>query len=77
MPVGWRPTRNYTPIGMVPYGNPNTSYSQVAVGPIGWDMLLDAQRASALNTQDRLAGELSWLTNDAFPAPAAYPGTPA
>ena len=77
MPVGWRPTRNYTPIGMVPYGKPGTSYSQLAVGPIGWDMLLEAQRGLALNTQDRLIGELSWLTNDAFPAPAAYPGTPA
>ena len=75
MPVGWRPTRNYAPIGMVPYGKPETSYSQLAVGPIGWDMLLDAQRGFALNTQDLLIGELSWLTNDAFPT--TLPGTPA
>ena len=78
IPVGLRPTRPYdAPIGMVPYGRVSTGYSSLTVGPIGWNLLLEAQPTTALTTEDLLVGELSWLTNDAFPTPAAYPGTPA
>ena len=74
MPDGWRPTRNYTPIGTVPYGVTGTV---LTVGPMGWPWLLDARRYDPLNTSTPMFGELSWITNDTFPAPAAYPGTPA
>ena len=74
MPQGWRPVANWLPIGLVPYGVTGTA---LAVGPIGWTWLLDARRSQPLETDRAMSGELSWLTNDAFPSPAAYPGTPA
>ena len=74
MPEGWRPVVNWMPIGMVPYGVTGTAF---AVGPSGWSWLLDARRYEPLETGMPMSGELSWLTNDAFPSPAAYPGTPA
>ena len=74
MPGGWRPVVNWMPIGMVPYGVTGTAF---AVGPSGWSWLLDARRYEPLETDMPMSGELSWLTNDAFPSPAAYPGTPA
>ena len=74
MPEGWRPVANWCIIGMVPYGITGTA---LAVGPNGWSWLMDARRSQPLDTFTALVGELSWLTNDAFPSPAAYPGTPA
>ena len=74
MPGGWRPVGNWLTIGMVPYG---VTGSALAVGPSGWSWLLDARRNAPLETDRAMSGELSWLTNDAFPSPAAYPGTPA
>ena len=74
MPEGWRPVANWYAIGMVPYGGTGTA---LAVGPAGWSWLLDARRYQPLDTDIAMSGELSWLTNDAFPSPAAYPGTPA
>ena len=74
MPEGWRPVVNWSPIGMVPYGITGTP---LTVGPLGWPWLLDARRYDPLETDTPMSGELSWLTNDAFPSPAAYPGTPA
>ena len=74
MPEGWRPVVNWMPIGMVPYGVTGTAF---AVGPSGWSWLLDARRYDPLEIDMPMSGELSWLTNDAFPFPAAYPGTPA
>ena len=74
MPEGWRPVAKWRTIGMVPYGVTGTA---LAVGPAGWSWLLDARRSQPLDTFTALVGELSWLTNDAFPSPAAYPGTPA
>ena len=74
MPEGWRPVVNWMPIGMVPYGVTGTAF---AVGPSGWSWLLDARRYEPLEIDMPMSGELSWLTNDAFPFPAAYPGTPA
>lgn len=74
MPGGWRPVVNWMPIGMVPYGVTGTAF---AVGPSGWSWLLDARRYEPLEIDMPMSGELSWLTNDAFPFPAAYPGTPA
>ena len=74
MPEGWRPVANWHTIGMVPYGTTGTT---LAVGPIGWSWLLDARRYAPLETDVAVSSELSWLTNDAFPSPAAYPGTPA
>ena len=74
MPKGWRPVANWLPVGLVPYGVTGTA---LAVGPLGWPWLLDARRYKPLETDKAMSGELSWLTNDAFPSPAAYPGTPA
>ena len=74
MPEGWRPVVNWLPIGMVPYATTGTA---LAVGPTGWGWLLDARRYAPLEIDMPMSGELSWLTNDAFPFPAAYPGTPA
>ena len=74
MPEGWRPVVNWTPIGMVPYALTGTA---LTVGPSGWSWLLDARCSAPLKTDIPMYGELSWLTNDAFPFPAAYPGTPA
>ena len=74
MPEGWRPVANWCSIGMVPYG---LTGAALAVGPAGWPWLLDARRYGPLETDVAMSGELSWLTNDAFPSPAAYPGTPA
>ena len=74
MPGGWRPVVNWMPIGMVPYGVTGTA---LAVGPSGWSWLLDARRYEPLEIDMPMSGELSWLTSDAFPFPAAYPGTPA
>ena len=74
MPEGWRPVVNWTPIGMVPYGVTGTA---LAVGPSGWPWLLDARRYNPLKTDIAMSGELPWLTNHAFPFPAAYPGPPA
>ena len=74
MPEGWRPVVNWMPIGMVPYGVTGTA---LTVGPSGWSWLLDARRYKPLEIDMPMHGELSWLTNDAFPFPAAYPGTPA
>ena len=74
MPEGWRPVVNWLPIGMVPYEITGTP---LTVGPLGWPWLLDARRYEPLETDKAMSGELSWLTNDAFPSPAAYPGTPA
>ena len=74
MPEGWRPVVNWSPIGMVPYAITGPA---LTVGPVGWSWLLDARRYAPLETDIPMSGELSWLTNDAFPSPAAYPGTPA
>ena len=74
MPEGWRPVVNWSPIGMVPY---SITGDALTVGPNGWSWLLDARRYQPLDTDTAMSGELSWLTNDAFPSPAAYPGTPA
>ena len=74
MPEGWRPVVNWSPIGMVPY---SITGDALTVGPNGWSWLLDARRYAPLETDTAMFGELSWLTNDAFPSPAAYPGTPA
>ena len=74
MPDGWRPVVNWEPIGMVPYGITGTA---LTVGPLGWAWLLDARHYAPLETDTAMSGELSWLTNNAFPSPAAYPGTPA
>ena len=74
MPEGWRPVVNWSPIGLVPY---SITGDALTVGPNGWSWLLDARRYDPLETDIAMSGELSWLTNDAFPSPAAYPGTPA
>ena len=74
MPEGWRPVVNWSPIGLVPY---SITGDALTVGPNGWSWLLDARRYEPLETDTAMFGELSWLTNDAFPSPAAYPGTPA